>query len=120
MLVYIGQLPPWLAFAFMDVWRFILAGIYDMMPMLSYMFLASIVLTSIPQTRRSSGAIWRYTLDNAPRWLMPTMTVCAFIPGPVDEIIVLVVVMVWLLGNARRRAELSAQVAIAWRGPRYA
>lgn len=102
------------------VGHFALAGLYDMMPTLSYLLLASIVIASIPQTRRSSGAIWRYTLDNAPRWLMPTMTVCAFIPGPVDEVIVLVVVLVWLLGNARRRTELSARVASAWKGPRYA
>lgn len=51
---------------------------------------------------------------HTPRWLYPVLVACAFIPGPVDEGLVIIVMAVVLLGSRPRRRELAALLRSAW------
>lgn len=51
---------------------------------------------------------------HAPRWLCPVLVACAFIPGPVDEGLIVLVMAVVLLGSRARRLELAAMLRSAW------
>ena len=64
---------------------------------------------------RTGKAVWRFARRYVPRWLVPVLAVCLFIPGPFDEIAVLAVVLVPVLRSAEARRELAATVREAWR-----
>ena len=59
-------------------------------------------------------AVARFAVRHSPRWLLPVLAVCASIPGPVDELFVLAVVMVPVLRSRENRAELAGSVRKAW------
>jgi hypothetical protein len=68
---------------------------------------------------RVCGALWRFAQARTPRWLWPVLAVCLAIPGPVDEVVVLgmvlAVVLVPVLVSAEARRELGGMVRTAWR-----
>ena len=65
---------------------------------------------------RVTVALWRFARSHAPKWLLPVLVACAFVPGPVDELAVLAVVLVPVLRSREARQELGRSVAAAWRG----
>lgn len=67
-----------------------------------------------PRTRRVTIAVTRFAKRYAPRWLVPALTVCAFIPGPIDELFVIAAVLYPVLRNARNRATFARYVRVAW------
>lgn len=77
-------------------------------------------MTTITETMRRAmrtcRAVAAFTVKYSPKWLLPVLGVCLLIPGPVDELIVLAVVLVPVLRSAQERAELAAMVAAAWKG----
>lgn len=90
----------------------------DMLPALYALGAATAVL-AIPyaasrRVRRVTGAVMRFTRARAPRWLVPALAVCAFVPGPLDEAFVLGVVLYPVLRSAEARRELGSMVRAAW------
>jgi hypothetical protein len=63
---------------------------------------------------RAAGAVGRFAKAHSPRWLLPVLAVCLAIPGPLDELIVLAIVLVPVLRSRAARAELAASVRAAW------
>ncbi|HLH59201.1 MAG TPA: nucleoside hydrolase [Streptosporangiaceae bacterium] len=66
---------------------------------------------------RVARAVWRFAKSHVPRWMLPVLAVCLFIPGPFDELAVLAVVAIPVLRSRAARAELAESVAAAWRQP---
>ena len=67
---------------------------------------------------RVAGALWRFARAHTPKWLLPVLAVCLAIPGPLDELLVLVLVLAPVLRSRDARRELATSVAAAWRGER--
>lgn len=65
---------------------------------------------------RVTVALWRFAKAHVPKWLLPVLAVCLAIPGPLDELIVLALVLVPVLRSRDARRELAASVTEAWRG----
>lgn len=60
-------------------------------------------------------AVWRFAKARVPKWLLPVLAVCLAVPGPLDELAVLAVVLVPVLRSREARAELASAVCEAWR-----
>jgi len=65
---------------------------------------------------RVAAALFRFTKAAVPKRLLPLLAVCVAIPGPVDEVVLLVVVLAVVLRSGGRRAELRRVVGEAWQG----
>jgi hypothetical protein len=63
---------------------------------------------------RLAAAIWRFARSHSPKWLVPVLAVCVFIPGPFDELAVIAVVLVPVIRSREARRELSTAVSNAW------
>lgn len=63
---------------------------------------------------RVTRAVWRFAKASSPKWLVPVLVACAFIPGPFDEVLVLAIVAWPVLRSAEARRELGASVRGAW------
>jgi hypothetical protein len=55
------------------------------------------------------------TKRHVPRWLAGVLTVCLFIPGPLDELLVLLVIGVMVKFKPAMRAELVSSARQAWK-----
>ena len=81
---------------------------------------ASVAAMLFPPVRRVFGALCRFTLAHIPRWLAlilaPVLFVAALIPGQLDELALLALVLGPVLARAVNRAELAASVREAWKG----
>lgn len=66
------------------------------------------------RSRRVVMAVMAFAKRYAPKWLVPVMGVCAFIPGPLDELIVIAAVMFPVLRSARNRRTFRRYVSYAW------
>ncbi len=69
-----------------------------------------------PATMRVIVALVKFSKRYAPRWLVPAVVACAFIPGPLDELFVLAVVLYPVLRSPRKRKVLTRYVRVAWHG----
>jgi hypothetical protein len=80
----------------------------------------TLVTVACPPLRRVAGALTRFAMAHLPKWLAfilaPVLFVCAFIPGPVDELAVLAIALGPVLKSAAHRAELAVSVRQAWKG----
>jgi hypothetical protein len=81
---------------------------------------AMIALCVLPlaysRTRRVTFAVMAFAKRRAPRWLVPVLVACAFIPGPLDELLVLAAVAYPVLKSQANRAEFKSCVSGAWKG----
>jgi hypothetical protein len=66
------------------------------------------------RTRRVAFATMRYAKRYAPRWLAPAMVVCAFIPGPLDELLVIVAALLPILRSHHNRVTFARYIHTAW------
>ena len=64
---------------------------------------------------RVTKAVWGFARSRCPKWMLPVLAACLFIPGPLDEVLVLAVVAYPVLRSAEARRELAAAVSEAWR-----
>jgi hypothetical protein len=85
------------------------------------MILPAIVLASLcalpmayPRSRRVTFAVMAFTRRHAPRWLLPLLTVCAFIPGPIDELLVVGAALYPVLKSSYNRRVFTRYVSYAW------
>ena len=67
---------------------------------------------------RVALVLWRFAKSVTPKWLLPVLAACLAIPGPVDELLVIALVLVPVLRKREARAELGRQVRAAWNGGR--
>ena len=65
---------------------------------------------------RVTRALWTFAKRHVPKWLLPILAVCLAIPGPLDELIVLGLVLIPVLRSRDTRRDLAASVTEAWRG----
>jgi hypothetical protein len=64
---------------------------------------------------RVACAVWRFAKARCPKWLLPVLGVALLIPGPLDELAILLVVAWPVLRSREARCELAASVRGAWR-----
>jgi len=64
---------------------------------------------------RTARALWRFAKGHTPKWLLPVLGVCLFIPGPFDELAVLALVLWPVLRSRAGRAELAGMIRDAWK-----
>lgn len=65
---------------------------------------------------RTLRAILAVARRHVPAWLSGVLTVCLIIPGPLDELAVLLVITAMIGIKAEMRADLTRSVRIAWKG----
>ena len=65
---------------------------------------------------RTLHAVIRITRKHVPAWLGAALVVALAIPGPIDELAVLVVVAVFAAFKPAMRAELRSGTVAAWKG----
>ena len=63
---------------------------------------------------RVAKAVWRFARTHSPKWLLPVLAVCLWIPGLFDELAVLAVVAWPVLRSPQARRELGTAVSNAW------
>lgn len=73
-------------------------------------------MNALRRAWRVTIAVWRFARAHSPKWLLPVLAVCVFIPGPFDELAVIAVVAWPVLRSPAARAELASAVRVAWRG----
>lgn len=95
---------------------FIVSALVETAKILSVTLALFAVAMAYPRTRRSAVALLRFTKRYSPRWAIPVLTVAAFVPGQADEIVVIAIVLIPILANARKRAVFGRYLRIAWRG----
>lgn len=69
-----------------------------------------------PKTRRTAFALMVFAKRHAPRWLVPVLAVCAFIPGLLDELLVLAAVAYPVLRSRRNRRLIVRYITYSWKG----
>ena len=67
---------------------------------------------------RVALVLWKFAKSVTPKWLLPVLAACLAIPGPLDELLVIALVLVPVLRKREARAELGRQVRAAWNGGR--
>ena len=73
-------------------------------------------MTAARRMWRVTVAVWRFARSHSPKWLLPVLAVCLTIPGPLDELIALAIVLVPVLRSREARHELGTAVSEAWHG----
>jgi hypothetical protein len=68
-----------------------------------------------PRTRRVTISVMRYSKRHAPKWLVPLLVVCAFIPGPLDELFVIGAALYPVLKSSHNRRVFARTVRYAWK-----
>ena len=63
---------------------------------------------------RVTRAVWAFARTHSPKWLLPVLAVCLWIPGPFDELAVLAVIAWPVLRSPEARHELAESVSKAW------
>jgi hypothetical protein len=76
--------------------------------------LARLVLDGIRRTWRVMHSILVVTRRHVPRWVSVLLGVCLFIPGPLDELLVLLVIAGLVGFKPVMRADLASGIKSAW------
>ncbi len=81
---------------------------------------ATLASMAFPRVRRVFYTVCKFTLAHIPRWLAfilaPVLAACQLIPGGLDELGVIGLVLAPVLMRAANRRELVTSVKAAWRG----
>lgn len=67
------------------------------------------------KTRRLAFALFIFTKRHAPYWLAPLLIAGAVIPGPIDELLILVIALYPVLRSSRNRRLLKRYITYTWR-----
>lgn len=73
-----------------------------------------LALDSIRRSWRVLHAVLTVTKRHVPKWVAGLLTVCLFIPGPLDEVLVLIVIGVMVGFKPVMRADLKSATRSAW------
>ena len=71
--------------------------------------------TAVRRVRRVAVALWRFA--RLPKWLAAVFGACLVIPGPLDEmalVLVLGAVLAWQLRTRASRARFRRYMRVAW------
>jgi hypothetical protein len=63
---------------------------------------------------RVMAALAIFAKRRSPRWLVPILIACAFIPGPFDELLVIAAIAYPVLRSSINRRVLRRYVSYAW------
>src|ERR1700756_3325703 len=116
-LAYFGDVHKWssVAIAELHSWLpFILASLREMILPMAAMVALCVLPMAHPRTRRVTVSVMRYSKRHAPRWLAPLLVACAFIPGPIDELLVIAAALYPVLKSAHNRRVFARTVSYAW------
>lgn len=75
---------------------------------------ATAIRTATRKLLRAAGAIVTVTKRHVPAWLGAVLTICLLIPGPVDELLVLLVIGAMAAFKPAMRADFAQTVPQAW------
>lgn len=92
-----------------------LGALVDSLPVIYALAALSVLCVAHKPSRRVVYATVRFTRAHAPKWLAPILAVCLAIPGPIDELAVLVIGLVIILRTSRHRHIYARYVRVAWR-----
>lgn len=73
-------------------------------------------VTFIRRVARTLHAVIAITRRHVPAWLGAALTLALIIPGPIDELLVLIVIAGFAAAKPLMRAELRAGAVTAWKG----
>lgn len=73
-----------------------------------------VALDSIRRAIKVAQAVFTVTKRHVPKWVAGVLTVCLFIPGPLDELLVLVVIAVMIAFKPAMRSDLASGIKSAW------
>ena len=73
-------------------------------------------MTAARRTLRVIAAVWRFARSHSPNWALPVLAACLFIPGPLDELLVLGIAAWPVLRSREARHEFGMAVSEAWNG----
>lgn len=73
-----------------------------------------LALNNVRRVLAVGRSIFTVTRRHVPRWIAGLLTVCLFIPGPLDEILVLLVIAVMVAFKPVMRADLASGIKEAW------
>lgn len=73
-----------------------------------------LTLDSIRRLWRVLHAVLTVTRRHVPKWIAGVLTVCLFIPGPLDELLVLLVIAVMIAFKPAMRSDLVSATRAAW------
>lgn len=76
--------------------------------------LARIALSHVHRSWRVLHAVLTVTKRHVPKWVAGLLTVCLFIPGPLDEVLVLLVIGVMVGFKPVMRRDLASGIKSAW------
>lgn len=65
---------------------------------------------------RAMRALFNVVRRHVPAWVGVVLTVCLFIPGPLDEFLLLIVIAVFAAFKPAMRSDIRSEVSAAWRG----
>lgn len=77
--------------------------------------LARVALSHVRRVLAVGKAVLVVTKRHVPKWVAGVLTVCLFIPGPLDELLVLLVIAVLVAFKPVMRADLASATRAAWR-----
>jgi hypothetical protein len=63
---------------------------------------------------RVSYTLIVFAKRHCPRVLLPVLTVCLFIPGPIDEIAVILIAVIPILKSRHNRRTMARYMILAW------
>lgn len=69
-----------------------------------------------PRSRRVAVAVLRYGKAHMSPWMMAVFGACLLIPGPLDEVVVLPLMVGLTLRTPRNRMIFRRYMAVAWKG----
>jgi hypothetical protein len=74
-----------------------------------------VALANIRRLFRVGHAVFTVTKRHVPKWIAAVLTICLFIPGPLDEFLVLLVIAGMVGFKPAMRADLAGAISQAWR-----
>lgn len=74
------------------------------------------ILMTYPRTRRVVFAVAKFSKANMSPWMLAVSGACFAIPGFVDELVILPVLLAIMLRTHGKRVAFAAAVAAAWQG----
>lgn len=80
----------------------------------TYAMAINVVCATAVRVLRTARVIFAVTKRHIPAWMAAVLTVCLFIPGPLDELLVLLVIAGMVAFKPAMRADLASAVSRAW------
>jgi hypothetical protein len=83
-------------------------------PMNDVELMGYMALANIRRAIRVGHAVFTVTRRHVPKWIAAVLTICLFIPGPLDEFLVLLVIAGMVGFKPAMRSDLIGAISQAW------